>query len=125
MKAVAWLALATLATGSLSGTSVAADKKNSEMIVGKWTPDGPKGKGVVLEFTKDGKMKISIGPEGMSFVISGTYKALDDNTIEMSMENPQKKEETKSQKLTIKAISADEATIVGPDGKEEKLKAVK
>ena len=61
MKAFAWLALAALIIALQSGSGAAADKKTAELIVGKWSPDDAKGKDVVLEFTKDGKMKINIG----------------------------------------------------------------
>jgi uncharacterized protein (TIGR03066 family) len=125
MKAIAWLMAATVATALLTGVGLAADKKNSELIVGKWSPDDAKGKEVVIEFTKGGEVKISLGAGGMNITINGKYKVVDEKTIELSMDSPDKKDEVKTQKLTIKSISAEEAVIITPEGKEEKLKAVK
>jgi uncharacterized protein (TIGR03066 family) len=131
MKATAFLVLAALLTALATSAGNAADKdkdktkKNSELIVGKWSPDGPAAKGVTIEFTKDGKVKISIDAGGKAIAISGTYKFPDDKTIEMTMEDPFGKGEKKSQKITVKSISGTEMVIVNPEGKEEKMKAVK
>lgn len=138
MKAIACVMAATLATAMFSVASLAQEKsvkdlfkddlfkkKNSELLVGKWSPEDAKSKDVVLEFTKTGELKITVSADGISVPISGKYKMIDENTVEISMSNPEKKDDVKTTKLTIKSITMDEAVIVAPDGKEEKLKAVK
>ena len=71
MKAIAWLLMATVATGLLTSSALAAD--NKELIVGKWSPEESKAKGVdvTIEFTKDGILKTSINAGGKNFDFDG------------------------------------------------------
>ncbi|MCE9534706.1 MAG: hypothetical protein K8T89_26825 [Planctomycetes bacterium] len=124
MKAIAALLMMVVASAFVTGTSQAADKPQ-DLIVGKWVPTNEKNKGMTFEFTKAGDLKISVKAEGLNLDISGKYKFLDDKTIELTMENPLKKEEKKSDKITVKSIVADKLVLVGPDGKEEEFKPAK
>jgi uncharacterized protein (TIGR03066 family) len=77
-------ALKLLAVGvafCLAGTSAAADEKkadNTKLAVGKWdvttTHEGGPPKGGTVEFTKDGKIKVSSDQGGMNPAFDGTYK---------------------------------------------------
>lgn len=105
----------------------AGEKKENfkEKIVGKWAPAEAKMKGLTLEFTKDGKVKFSVDTEQLKFSIDGTYKFLDDKTIELSMKNPMNPDDIKTDKVTVKSISAEEMEIENSMKKLEKLKRVK
>jgi len=116
--------VATVLMMFVAGSALAADKPQ-DLIVGKWAPSNEKNKGMTFEFTKDGMIKIAIKAEGLSLDIAGTYKFLDDKTIEMTIENPLKKDEKKSDKITVKAIEKEKLVLVGPDGKEEEFKPAK
>jgi uncharacterized protein (TIGR03066 family) len=110
----------------LTGTAVAADK-NKDLIVGKWEPADVKDKkaSAVIEFTKTGELKIVVKGEGLNFDIKGTYKFIDDNTVEITVDNPLAKGEKKSDKMKIKSISGDDMVIENAQGKEEKMKRIK
>jgi uncharacterized protein (TIGR03066 family) len=127
MKTLARSLMALAAVMILAGMSSAADK-NKDMIVGKWEPADTKDKkgSAVVEFTKGGDLKISVKAGEMNIDIKGTYKFIDDDTVEITVEAPfGGKDEKKSEKLKIKSIKGDEMVIINPQGKEEKMKRVK
>jgi uncharacterized protein (TIGR03066 family) len=124
MKMIVFVVLAVMATALTAGLSQAEDKPQ-DIIVGKWSPTKEANKGMSLEFTKEGVIKVDIKAEGLSLDLKGTYKFIDDKTIEVTLENPLKKDEEKTDKLTIKSIAADKMVLIGPDGKEEEFKPVK
>jgi uncharacterized protein (TIGR03066 family) len=71
----------------LLGSSAAADEKkpdNAKLAVGTWdvikSHDGGPPKGGVVEFTKDGKIKVSGEQDGMKLNFDGTYK-IDGNKL--------------------------------------------
>src|SRR5438067_2321677 len=79
MKAMKLLAVG-LALGLL-GSSAAADEKkadNAKLAVGTWevtkSHEGGPPQGGVVEFTKDGKIKVSGEQNGMKQTVDGTYK---------------------------------------------------
>ncbi len=73
-----------------------ADNKSQELLIGRWWSMAGSEK-ITLEFTKDGTSKTTIGGQ----TINGTYKWLDDNTIELNG------------KQRVKAtVSQDELTMV-------------
>ena len=79
MKAMKLLAVG-VALGLL-GLSAAADEKKADkakLAVGTWdvtkSHDGGPPKGGVVEFTKDGKIKVSGEQDGMKMSFEGTYK---------------------------------------------------
>ena len=125
MKVFAGLAVALLASAFLASSATAAD--NKELIVGKWTPAEAQGKGIeaVIEFTKDGKIKVAVKAEGFNLDLGGSYKFIDDKTLETTVDDPQAKGKSKTEKSTIKSISADELVITNAQGKDEKFKKVK
>jgi uncharacterized protein (TIGR03066 family) len=125
MKMIAWLAVATVTAAPTFSFVFAAEMKTSELIVGKWTPEGSV-KGSTVEFTKEGTVKLTADADGTVVTVSGTYKFVKDDTVEMNLEFP-KSNEKKMEKLTItiKSISSSEMTILNPKNELEKLKAVK
>jgi len=58
----------------------ACGSKPADLIVGKWEGGEGDKKGT-MEFTKDGKVKVSMGPMSLE----GTYKFVSDDTMEVTM----------------------------------------
>jgi uncharacterized protein (TIGR03066 family) len=98
-----------------------AEDKAKDLIVGKWQPTKPpEGFQVVIEFTKDGKFKMDgkvklEGKKEQDIKREGTFKFLDDDTMELTVEQAGKGETTK---VKIIKISKDEL-ITRDDGKKE------
>jgi uncharacterized protein (TIGR03066 family) len=86
-----------------------------KLVVGKWSPSKDDDK-TTIEFTKDGKIKIS-GAQNIS--IDGKYKFIDDSTLQVDMSYSG---EEKSIKLKF-TVTQDELTTqeIG-DGSKEKPK---
>jgi uncharacterized protein (TIGR03066 family) len=105
-----------------STSILAVDKKAQDLLVGKWQSGDEKDKGVIVEFTKDGGVKITLGADGFSFVIDGTYKLIDEKTVEVTMDDLNKKGEKKIEKLSIKSSTESECILVDSKGKETALK---
>ena len=57
-----------------------AEDKPQELILGKWQLQEPKTQSV-LEFLKDGKLKVT----AQDLTLEGSYKFLDDKTMEMKV----------------------------------------
>jgi uncharacterized protein (TIGR03066 family) len=79
MKAMQLLAVGV--SVCLLGTTAAAEEKkadNAKLAIGTWevtkTHEGGPPKGGVIEFTKDGKIKVSGEQGGMKQMFDGTYK---------------------------------------------------
>ena len=126
MRGARWAALAALVVILTSSAAlVYAEDKPKELIVGKWEPvKAPEGVKMVIEFTKDGKIKITAGKPGeKEFNIAGTYKFTDDNNMETKM-SFMGKEDTK--KVKVVKVSKDElVTHDEGDKDDEKFKRVK
>jgi len=89
-------------------------KSNADKIVGTWEitkseSDAPKG--ATVEFTKDGKIKMTAKVEGHEISMEGTYKVDGDKlTTTMKMGNKEKTE-------TAKIKSLDDSTLKIEDEK--------
>jgi uncharacterized protein (TIGR03066 family) len=97
-----------------------AQEKVADLIVGKWEAKEKMGDQEVtgiLEFTKDGKLKITFG--GIN--IDGTYKLLSDTEIEVTMTFMG---ETKTEKSEIK-VEKESLEVKNKNGKSTKFKKVK
>ena len=71
MRAILCCALGLLLCGGLSADDKKDEKIDAKKLVGKWQEKGaPKGEGL-MELTKDGKYRMTIGKGD---VIEGTYK---------------------------------------------------
>jgi uncharacterized protein (TIGR03066 family) len=98
----------------------AADATNAEKIVGAWIvvkfdgKEAPKGKDVVFEFTKDGKLKLAPG-------LNGTYKVNGDKVTLTIMIGG--KDDTDS--ITIKTLTVDTMVVIDDKGKEMEFKKKK
>jgi uncharacterized protein (TIGR03066 family) len=95
-----------------------AQPKPQELIVGKWQPTDPATKDqVVLEFVKDGKVKVSF--LGQKF--DGSYKFTSDETMEFTLTVEGK---TNTTKLKV-AVTEKDLTLTPPDNKVEKYTRIK
>jgi uncharacterized protein (TIGR03066 family) len=88
-----------------------------DLIVGKWSakekaPGTDKELEMVVEFTKDGKMIIDMA--GL-MKLEGSYKVIDDKTLEVMMKTPDGKEKTEKGAFSV---TADKLTMKDPGGKE-------
>ena len=113
------IALIFLATS----LSIAQDKIDGKLLVGKWEPEtAPQGAKVVMEFTKDNKLMVNAEFGGQKINMEGTYK-LDGDKLEVKLKEPTGKEKATS--LKIMKLTNDELVTKEGDEKEEKLKRVK
>ena len=109
---------------SVSGT-IAQDKIDAKLLVGKWEPNGEDTKGakIVLEFTDKGDIIVNAEFGGQKNELKGTYK-LDGDKLELKLKNPAGAEKSTTVKV-LKLTKDDLVTKEGENGKEEKMKRVK
>jgi len=117
-----------LAAGLLVGlTSVCRaedkkdDKTNKEKIVGTWVlekPDKPKNipPGTTIEFTKNGKLKLSAKVDGKDINIEGTY-SVDGDKLKTTGQGPDGKEQTDTDTIT----KLTDKELVIKDSKSDEL----
>jgi uncharacterized protein (TIGR03066 family) len=100
----------------------AEDKIDAKKLVGKWEPKEKKeGGSAVIEFTKDGKVTITLAAKGKEVKFDGTYK-VDGNKVTTTMKFGDK-ERTDTQ--TITKLTDTELVSKDEKGKEETLLRVK
>jgi uncharacterized protein (TIGR03066 family) len=97
------------------------DKANKDKIVGTWVlekPEKPKGLpvGSTIEFTKDGKMKVSAKVEGKDINIEGTY-SVDGDKLKTTGQGPDGKEQTDTDTIT----KLTDKELVIKDSKSDEL----
>jgi uncharacterized protein (TIGR03066 family) len=128
-------------SGGGGGGGGGGDGKLADQIIGKWemskkeTVKNPVSKKdetveqkIVMEFTKDGKVSMSMEGKQGDLVIGplkgeGTYKVVSETEVETKIKNPlTMMEETEKHKVTIKG---DEMTAIDPKGMEQKFKRMK
>ena len=120
MKAMKLLAVGV--TLCLLGSSAAADEKktdNAKLAVGTWdvikSHDGGPPKGGVVEFTKDGKIKVSGEQDGMKMNFDGTYK-VDGNKLALTFKIGDSEQ---SVDLTIDKLDEKTFATTSKNGKVE------
>jgi uncharacterized protein (TIGR03066 family) len=107
----------------LAGGARAEDKDdNAKLIVGKWevtkADEGTVPTGMLIEFTKDGKVKLSGKKEGQDVNVEGTYK-IDGKTFTVTMKRPDGEEH--SQTITIHKLTDTEMETENKEGKKVTL----
>ncbi len=126
MRVARLVALASLVVVLTSSGALlyADDDKPKDLIVGKWEPvKAPEGAKLIVEFTKDGMVKITGKVGDKDFNFTGTYKFTDDNNMEREMTINGKKD---TKKTKVVKISKDElVTHDEGDKDDEKFKRVK
>jgi uncharacterized protein (TIGR03066 family) len=112
------------ALGLLLAPAYADDKKADEtakdLIVGKWMPTKEKDK-ATLEFTKDGKVTITETVGDKKMEVTGTYKFIADDKMEVELSIG-----GKTQKETLKVkVTKDELTTTDSMDKTDTFKRAK
>jgi uncharacterized protein (TIGR03066 family) len=108
------------------GGFAAADEKDdyAKKIIGKWEitkTEGDEPIGTLVEFTKDGKLSITLKADGKEIKIDGTYKVEKDKlTTEATVSGKTEKDVD-----TIKKLTDDELQIENKDKKTITLKKKK
>lgn len=108
---------------SSSGTTGGAAATNAEKIIGKWTvskmggKETPKEISLSVEFTKDGKTKMTSNFGGKEETDEGTYKIEGDKIITTEKDKATKKD--KSETMTIKSLTADTLVVYDDEKKQE------
>ena len=110
--------LAVLALLALTVAPAFAADTTKDLIVGKWQPLDEKGAKAVLEFTKEGKVKISSD----QFNLEGTYKFVKDDQVEVALKFGDMEQKVK---LNVKVTKDELSTKEDGKDKEEKFKRVK
>jgi uncharacterized protein (TIGR03066 family) len=120
MRAITGVALGVLLVASAGVSAQDKDKFDAKKLVGKWTPADKK-ENITIEFTKDGKLLLSVDIAGKVEKLDGTYK-LDGNklTIALKFMDKEMKEE-----VTVSKLTDDEMETTDSKGKKETLKKVK
>lgn len=99
----------------------AADKPK-DLIIGKWMPVKEKEKKGTLQFTPDGKLLVRVkGPDSKEIEVNGTFKFLDENTMEVVLSF---KGETRKEKLKVK-VTRDEMTTTDSSNKTDTFRRIK
>jgi uncharacterized protein (TIGR03066 family) len=126
MNALKCLGLLALVVSFAANATAQDDKVDyKKLIVGKWevskADEGTVPTGTLIEFTKDGKLKIAAKMGDDEFKIDGTYKVVK-NTFEftLSLDGMEK-----SQTITITKISEKEMSTKNDEGKVVELKKQK
>ena len=123
MRLILGLALvAGLGLVATAGANAGQDKIDGKKLVGKWTPkDEAKAGKMFAEFTKDGKLIVSINTGDKDLKIDGTYK-LDGNKLTMTMKIGDKEE---TETVTITKLTDEVMEGEDKAGKKETFTRVK
>jgi len=120
MSALRWLAVGAVVCLA-GGGARAAD--NEKMIVGQWEISKPAEgggglpKGSVVEFSKDGKIKVTAKKGDTDAVMEGTYK-VDGDSFTATLKAG---EEERKQTLEIVKLTETELHVKNKDGKVSEL----
>jgi uncharacterized protein (TIGR03066 family) len=117
MSTLRWLAVAAVVC-VLSGAARAEDKPDyAKMIVGKWeitkADEGTVPVGTMVEFTSDGKIKLTGKKDDKDVAMEGTYKVEGDAFTFVIKEGDNEHKDT----ITITKISKTEMTTKNTAGK--------
>ena len=124
MNALKLLGMAAVV--ALAGSARAEDKPDyAKLIVGKWEVTKAEKdtvpEGTLIEFTKDGKMKIAAKKGDEDLKIEGTYK-VEKDTFTMTLKVG---DQERTQTITIAKITEKEMATKDKDGKVVELKKAK
>jgi uncharacterized protein (TIGR03066 family) len=125
MNAIKLLGLGAAMVLLSAGTRAQEKTDYAKLIVGKWeatkADEGTIPVGTLVEFTKDGKMKVAAKKGGMEQTVEGTYKVEKDTfTFKLNV-NGQEVMQT----ITITKINEKEMATKDKDGKTVEMKKTK
>ena len=125
---MAWqrsLLLACCAAGLVGSAAYAADDKdNKAKIVGTWSlvktdaKDAPP-PGTLVEFTKDGKLKITVEVGEKKLTLEGTY-SVEGDTLKTTIKTPDGKESSDTD--TITKLTDKELSLKDKKGEKSEFK---
>jgi len=93
---------------SVCTVSAFDDKIDGKLLIGKWEPEKvPPGLKIVMEFTKDNKIKFDVEFQGKQEKVDGTYKLENDQFTMTLSKNGQEN----SQKLKVVRLNAKELVL--------------
>src|SRR5439155_19558011 len=116
---IAWLVLVMAAAAGAAEKAEDKADKPKDLIVGKWQPVKEDKHELILEFKKDGTLKVEAKKEGKA--IDGKYRFTKDDEMEVEMSFMG---ETRKDTLTVK-VTREALTTKDSKGKEETFKKVK
>jgi uncharacterized protein (TIGR03066 family) len=125
MRVAKWFGLVAVAV-LMSATAPAQEKGDlAKKLVGKWevkkADAGTVPEGTLVEFSKDGKMKVSAKKDGTEMAFEGTYKVGKDSfTMTLKVG-----EMEKSQTIKVTEITETMMKTEGEDGKKVELERKK
>jgi uncharacterized protein (TIGR03066 family) len=119
-----WLAAAAVL---VAGPALADEKKDAKFdaakLVGKWemvkSDEQTAPKGALVEFTKDGKVTLTLDAGGKKFEMGGTYKLAGDK-LTVKFKPPDGGEE-KEDTDTVKSLTDDKLVLVDKQGKTTEM----
>jgi uncharacterized protein (TIGR03066 family) len=122
MRAILGCSLVLVLCGGLVADDKKADPIDAKKLVGKWEPkDKKEGMSTVIEFTKDGKVNITLSGKGKDITVSGTYKV--DGSKVTTVLSFGGKDETETH--TVTKLTDTELVSKDEKGREETLVRVK
>jgi uncharacterized protein (TIGR03066 family) len=110
---------------STRGADKSKKSDTAKLLVGKWqtTKDHKEAPaGTVIEFTKDGKMRVTLKKGGKEENIAGVY-TLEGDRIQYTLKLGETDE--KKDPLTIKKITAEQLVLKGKEGDPLEFKRIK
>lgn len=117
--------MAVTLTASTQADKKEEKKDTAKLLGGSWevvkAAPGTLPVGSLMEFGKEGKLKLSVTAEGKEHQLDGTYK-VDGNKIALTVKIG---DAEKKQMLTIKKISQSDLSFEDEDGKSAELKRKK
>ena len=121
MNALKLLAAAAVVCLVAAGTRAADKADYAKKIVGKWeltkVEEGGLPKGTVVEFTKDGKVKLVMKKDDKDATLEGTYK-VEGDTFSVTMKVG---DDEHTQKITILKLTDTELHTKNQEGKMAEL----
>jgi len=106
-----------------AGTMRADEKVDAAKLVGKWemvkSDEQTAPKGALVEFTKDGKVTLTLDAGGKKFEMGGTYKLAGDK-LTVKFKPPDGGEE-KEDTDTVKSLTDDKLVLVDKQGKTTEM----
>ena len=111
-----------IVVASFTANVRSAEAKVPEKLLGKWEASDGEIKGSIFEFVKNGDLKLNIKLSETKLDLTGKFKVLSEDSLEMTIKGPDGKETT--EKLTFK-FDKEVLSITGPDNKTFKFDKAK
>ena len=119
MKSMTLAVTAILVLGHTAAYGEYKTDDNKDKLIGVWEGIEGGARGATVEFTKDGKIKISVDSEGKKKNLEGTYDLVQD-AISLTMKGVDGKE--RKEKMKIKTLTDDKLVTEDEKGREDQFK---